>query len=205
MTIFAISGKAGAGKDTLALLLKTQLVLKGYSVDRMTHINFAGKVKEAAQLIFGLDARHFVDQKLKKKLLPGFGKLTPRTILQKLGTDVARNIYKDIWVNNYDRILSKTYGIDFVFTTDLRFQNELEYLENVWKYSSEKITVIFIKISRGGGVLNKEESKHASENGITNDEIWNWDLDNNYDMYELNQAAAIIIQNVITFRMKKNE
>ena len=195
MTIFAISGKVGSGKDTLGLLLKAQLVLKGYPVDKMMDLGFADKLKEAGQLIFGLSAMHFNDHEWKNQELNYYNGLTPRTIAQKLGTEVARSIYKDIWVSNYNRTW-REFQNDFIFTTDLRFQNELEYLEDLNK-DEQSHTVIFIKIERKNKSLNKEQSKHASENGITDNDIWDYEINNNDTLDELNQIAEVLINDEI--------
>ncbi len=196
MTIFGISGKAGSGKDTLALLLKAQLVLKGHSIDKMTDLGFATKLKEAAKVIFGLDKKYFNDQHYKKRSLPEFDGLTPRDILQKLGTEVGRNIFQNIWTHNYIEKINKLRGnYEFIFTTDVRFANELSCLDDV----QPGIKVVFIKINRENKLLDNAQSQHASENEILDDETWDCVINNNESLSTLNDSAKLIIQEHCTW------
>ena len=103
MKIIAICGFQGSGKDTLANILT-----KNYGYKKLS---FGGTVKDVASIIFNWDRkmlegdtkesrewREKVDVWWSNKL--GINNLTPRYILQYVGTDLFRNhFHKDIWIN----------------------------------------------------------------------------------------------------------
>ena len=93
-TIISVSGFIGSGKDTIADYLVTEFGFK--------RLSFAGTLKDAVAAIFGWDRdlidgttkesriwRDQVDQWWSDRL--GIPNLTPRYILQHIGTDVFRN------------------------------------------------------------------------------------------------------------------
>ena len=94
MTIIAICGFQGAGKDTLANIL-----IEKYG---FVKLSFAGSVKDVASCIFGWDRemlegttqesrkqREVIDEWWAKRL--NIPHLTPRWVLQNFGTDLFRN------------------------------------------------------------------------------------------------------------------
>lgn len=55
-----------------------------------------------------------------------------RTLLQREGTELGRNVYgKDIWIKYFDNWISlyKFRGIENFICTDVRFSNEFEYIK----------------------------------------------------------------------------
>ena len=139
MKIIAICGFQGSGKDTLANIL-----IKKYGYKKLS---FGSTVKEVASIIFNWDRkmlegdtkesrewREKVDVWWSNKL--GINNLTPRYILQQVGTDLFRNhFHKDIWVNCLEK---KLLDYDKVVITDCRFPNELKTLN---KYNATIIQI----------------------------------------------------------------
>jgi hypothetical protein len=91
-------GKMGAGKSSAAKILADR---RGY-----VPLSFATGVREAAVVMWGEEARN------------------DRTILQKLGTDVARSIDPDVWANMLFRKLDANKTGVTVVNDDCRFPNE---------------------------------------------------------------------------------
>lgn len=116
--IIGLMGKAGAGKTV------TALALQGIDIRKISILNFAGPLKEAAQGLFLLNDAQLYG-KLKDEIDSRWG-MTPRRMLQKLGTDCIREIIDPhFWlkrmVMSIDSSPAKVIVID-----DVRFQNEAE-------------------------------------------------------------------------------
>lgn len=92
--IIGITGKAGSGKDTVALMINKLLGNK-YHVRR-----YSGKLKEVASILLGVPVEKFEDQEYKKSTLGGeWNNITVREFLQTLGTDCVRyGLHDDAWV-----------------------------------------------------------------------------------------------------------
>lgn len=120
-TIIALHGLPQAGKTTIAEHL---MATHGFN-----RIGFGDHLKFCASCMFDLKhAQIFGD--LKDTVDERWGQ-TPRRILQKLGTEVAREIHSEVWVRPLiDQIManhpSKKWVVD-----DLRFPNERKALEEM--------------------------------------------------------------------------
>jgi len=131
MSLIAICGFQGSGKDTLANIL----IEKGY-----TKVSFAGLLKDVVATIFTWNRdllegtteksrqwRETVDDWWSTRL--NIPNLTPRYVLQQIGTDVFRNhFHPDIWVAAIERKISNMSG---VVITDCRFPNEIEMIKKL--------------------------------------------------------------------------
>jgi len=130
--ILGVTGLIGSGKDTVADYLCT---FHGFK-----RVSFAASLKDAVASVFGWD----------RELLEGSTKtsrewreqkdvwwsdrlgmdITPRWVLQYMGTDVLRNhFHKDIWVASVENKLRQSK--DNIVITDCRFSNEVIALKNV--------------------------------------------------------------------------
>lgn len=131
--IIAISGLIGSGKDTVADYL--------VNLHEFRRESFAGNLKNAMCEIFGWDRemlegrskssrewREQVDEWWAKRL--NIPHLTPRWILQHVGTDVIRGqFHDDMWLASLENKLRKTD--DDIVISDVRFKNEVKMLKSL--------------------------------------------------------------------------
>ena len=114
--LIALTGPKGVGKTTLA----EQLIDHGDFLIR----SLAKPVKEAAKYLYNLqDFDFFV---LNKEVEDERYGLTPRQILQALGTEVCRAIHPATWLIKMRAELDKIGPEFMVVIDDLRFENEAE-------------------------------------------------------------------------------
>lgn len=130
--IIGICGFQGSGKDTIADYLQN---IYGFKRD-----SFAATLKDAVAAVFGWDRellegrtkesrawREQVDPWWAKRL--GMPDLTPRLVLQKWGTEVARKSWHDdTWIASLENKLSRTQ--DDIVITDVRFPNEIRAVKD---------------------------------------------------------------------------
>ena len=125
--IIGIAGFQGSGKDTIADYLCN---IYGFKRD-----SFAATLKDAVAAVFGWDRellegrtresrawRETVDPWWANRLdMPN---LTPRLVLQRWGTEVARKSWHDdTWIASLENKLNRAHN-DIVIT-DVRFPNEI--------------------------------------------------------------------------------
>lgn len=143
--IFAISGKAQHGKDTLANILYEELTNKGYRV-LLTH--YADLVKYIAKTFFNWDGEK--DEK-------------GRTLLQYIGTDVVRKQKPNYWVEFVLDIIN-LFGDnwDCVIIPDTRFPNEVDMLKEHY----QKVEHIRVVRPDFETPLTEEQRNHISETAL---------------------------------------
>jgi hypothetical protein len=223
--VVGLSGLAGAGKDTVADLLVNDF---GF-----VKVAFADPIKRAAmdwwdfsedQLWGASEMRNKPDLRyptgLKEDLRPSFVPhynttphtsmtyLTPRYVLQKIGTDIARSLDKDVWLRygmkvarqllqhpdklNYKQTVGvveekRSAPIAGVVISDGRFTNELVHIgENGGK---------LIRIKRPGAGLSGEAAKHASETEHQEwpDDCFDYVLNNDGTMSDLHDRVGEMV------------
>lgn len=119
--IISISGRRGAGKNTLADLIEKLQPEKNWRVNA-----FADPLKKIAAYMTGLQLRELYTQEGKTKYLPEWG-MTVGEILQKLGTNAVRdNLHQDAWVLT---ALSGIKDYENIIFCDMRFPNEAEAIK----------------------------------------------------------------------------
>ena len=130
--IIGIAGFQGSGKDTIADYLQN---IYGFKRD-----SFAATLKDAVSAVFGWDRellegrttesrawREQVDSWWANRL--NMPNLTPRLVLQRWGTEVARRSWHDdTWIASLENKLNKAHN-DIVIT-DVRFPNEIQAVRN---------------------------------------------------------------------------
>lgn len=153
--IIGVNGIAGAGKDTISnmvlLSLQQDHKLKGAC------FAFADNLKKAASIIFNVPLVDFYDRDKKEVKVPHWD-MSPREMAQQLGTEACRRgIRDDIWIKSLQSTIA-TAEVDVAFVTDVRFDNEAQFVKDM-----DGVTV---NINR-----DKQEkiatSGHASEAGIS--------------------------------------
>ena len=147
MKIYAVSGHAQHGKDTVASMMQKKLSNDGH---RVLVAHYADLLKYICMTFFGWDGNK--DEK-------------GRHILQYVGTDVVRKENPDFWVDFIISILN-LFGDawDYVIIPDTRFPNEIEKLRR------EGFDVKHIQVVRPGfvGTLTDAQKAHPSETALDN-------------------------------------
>lgn len=169
--IFGLCGNAGTGKDSATQYLRYCPYLNG----GVRSIAFADPIRDIGK-IFGFTKNQMSDRKLKESVDDFWG-FSPRTFMQKVGTEMFRNcLREDIWIKLLEKRINKIRdGVDYdeddcqhgkhprtvvpdmIFVTDVRFPNEAEAIKNMGGY--------IIKIRREG-FSKSGENLHPSEKFI---------------------------------------
>lgn len=143
--VIAISGKAGSGKDTSAVIMADILQKKGQRV-LITH--YADLLKYICRQFFGWDG---------KKDEEG------RRLLQYVGTDVIRRQDPDFWVDFLrDVLLFFEDRWDWVLIPDLRFPNELTRIKN----AGFDVTHVRVLRDDAQNGMPDEQKNHPSETAM---------------------------------------
>lgn len=174
MQIILIGGKARSGKDTTADIFIKELEQKGKKVCR---VQVGQYIKYYATKYFGWDGQE---------------ETKPRDLLNKLGTDIIREkIDPDFHV---DRLIQDikvlSYFYDTFIVSDIRFPVEIEKTKSVFD------NVISIKVQRQSDELNDAQKKHISENMLDNYDGFDYIIDNNGSLEELEIKAKNILTEI---------
>lgn len=124
MTIIGLTGRIGSGKTTTAKLLTRKL---GF-----IWLSFADPIKNALEAMIGYTF-HGLTEDQKNELIPHIG-VTPRRMMQTLGTEWGRNlICQDLWlILMRERIEQyiELYKNCNIIIDDVRFLNEAKLLRD---------------------------------------------------------------------------
>ena len=133
--IIGLTGRAGAGKDTVADLL---VAARGGR-----KIAYAGPLKEACAALFCLTPHQLHDPTGKETMDPRWGR-TPRQIMQYVGTDLLRTQFDVEIFRKTARFrieAAVAAGEPLVVVTDCRFENEADLVREhggvVWHVQRE--------------------------------------------------------------------
>ena len=131
--IIGVCGLKGAGKDTIG-----DIICK--NDDSFIKMSFADTLKDITAILMGWDRELLQGSTIESRewrekaddyWSDKFGKMiTPRIILQELGTNVLRNQFlQSIWV---DSLQKKLMELDKnVVITDVRFPNEIDMIKEL--------------------------------------------------------------------------
>jgi len=190
--VVLISGKKQHGKNAVASFLKNYLTSKGFNVIEMA---FADPLKEMAKSVFRLTPRQIWNGQEKETLDKRWG-MTPREIMQKLGTEVGRSIHPDVWVLNLCyRIKEAEFEKNcpnptVVLVTDTRFPNEVEIPK---KILSEIAT---IRVNRPGMPATPFDS-HPSETSLDSYNDWDYLINNFGTVEDLRKQCLSIVEEIV--------
>ena len=146
MKIICISGKALAGKDTSAGIIKKIIEEKEKSV---LIIHNADLLKYICKSIFEWDGNK--DEH-------------GRTLLQHIGTDIIRKQRPDFWVKFVTDIVNIFHdNWDYVLIPDCRFPNEIDYLRSNTNHRVYHFRVERPNFDNG---LSEEQKNHPSETSL---------------------------------------
>lgn len=179
--IIALSGKLQSGKDTLARYLLE--LLPGYEPKQ-----FAEKLKLIVSIMTGAPLRDMATAEGKQRYLPAW-KMTVGEMLQRVGTDAVRNhVHVDGWV--LATFAYYTPQSNWIIT-DCRFPNEAEAVKSRGG--------ILIRVNRARRDTAGRDTNHPSETALDNYAGWDFTVDNNGTLEDL-QTIAQGIANVVTQR-----
>jgi GTPase SAR1 family protein len=167
--IIGLCGLAGSGKTTIAKYL-----VEKYG---FIELSFATCLKDVVAHIFDWDReliegntpesrqwRETIDNWWSIRL--GIPNLTPRFILQYIGTDIMRNYFHpDIWISHLERKIQP--NINYVIT-DCRFYNEISML---YRYNAYIIKVLKNNIKYD--IHSSENLAHMTDDTTFNNYIKN--------------------------------
>lgn len=152
--LIALTGPAGAGKDTAAWRLVTHWGFARFA--------FADPVREAALTVMraaDVDHAYLTERHLKEQPMPHLG-FSARRLLQVLGTECGRSLDHDIWV----RIMRLRLGLhtahpvhDRIVITDVRYPNEARAVREWGAH------LVGVSRSTTGGVAPHSSETHYAD------------------------------------------
>jgi len=168
--VIGITGRAGAGKNTVADLIPGAVV-----------IQLADPLYAALAAMLGVPEAQLRDRRLKERAIPAIGK-SPRQMLQTLGTEWGRDLVdRHLWLKIAHERIQKLAraGAEVVVVADVRFANEAEWIRErlggeVWEVRRPGLPVA---------------AGHSSEAGLP-DELVDRRIDNDGSIDELRVAMA---------------
>lgn len=176
--IIGLTGKAGAGKDTIA----DRLVLN----HGFCKVALAAPMKEALNRLFGFDPSDWYDREWKEQPIASIGK-SPRQLAQTMGTEWGRNaINENLWILLATRKMAEvesfhkdTFGqnIPGFVVPDVRFENEARWIRSR--------SGIIWHVRRGAAL---PVAAHLSESGIS-EAIGDVVIHNNHTIAELTSGV----------------
>ena len=167
MKILLIGGKAGAGKNTVADIIKKNF-------DNVNLLAFATRVKDTAYFM-GWDGQK--DERGRK-------------LLQHIGA-VGREYYKDTWANDVAWLIkskSLSKGDSLFVVTDFRFPNEYQVLNKAFPHS-----VYTMYVTGRQANLGEENSKDVSENSL-DDFVFDFVIDNSGSKEALEDEVISVLR-----------
>lgn len=182
MHIFLISGKARAGKDTLANIMAEKL--EGKSIN----IAMADYLKHIAKLYYGWNGEK---NEQGRHILQTLG--TER-IREELGWDTfhVERVCQDI------KIIGDRF--DYVFIPDARFKNEIYYTQAKFPYNTTTIHIERLDLK---SPLTEEQQRHRSENDL-NDFIYDYNIKSESGIDNVEEQVDAVLGDLIKdFNMRK--
>lgn len=162
--IIGLGYRKGSGKDTVADFLVEDF---GF-----VKIHFADALKRGVKEIFGFDNQQLYGSQEEKEAVDTFWGMSPRFVLQHVGTELFRDWIPDIWIKRAFQGMDE--HSDYVIA-DCRFFNEVQAVKNaggdVWRIDRASL----------GPVVDE----HASEVSLVDYDEWDCILDNDSTLDEL--------------------
>jgi hypothetical protein len=195
--VIGITGRKYNGKDTTA-----NYICEKYGYKQLA---FAGPLKDICGKLFGFNDEQ-LHGSLKETPDDSWFDLTPRQVLQFVGTDLFRNhmselnerFGQDFWLlcakNYMDRELLKNPDTVFVIS-DVRFPNEVDFVR--------KLNGIVFRVKRKS-VNKKKKDTHQSELLIDELEV-DYDLKNDSTKEDLYKVINDIFEQNEDFRKRFNK
>lgn len=176
--VIGLTGLAGSGKSTASHLLMSK-------VPGSVRIPVASCLKDMAMCLGLTEDMVYGDKKMMP--IPGLGDVTPRYILQTLGTDWGRNmIHPNIWVLSWRAKVRKAFsdGASLVVVDDVRFPNEASTIREM---GGKLIRISSTRVIQ----MTHESERHIS--GLSVDR----DVTNNGSMDELGKTIVSVAKELL--------
>lgn len=173
MKIFIISGKAGTGKNKVATLLKNIYKEKNKNT---INLAYASYLKEYAKNILNWDGRE---------------ETKPRAFLQHIGIDIVKRIDNQMLIRRIvEDIQVYSNFFDVITISDARFPEEIETIKN--KFQDVKVIHILGRENN----LTEDEKKHITETALDDYEHYDYRIQNNGTVEELEKKLISIVNEV---------
>lgn len=153
--LIGLSGAAGAGKDTAA----------DHLADRhgFVKMSLAAPLYQMLEAMTGIPAARLSDRSVKERPVDWLG-VSPRRLLQTLGTEWARNtVGDDVWIKHLFRRIDEAGNAPGFVITDVRFENEAQAVKD---RGGHIIEVVRPQPLDG---VSEAARRHSSEAGIPDD------------------------------------
>jgi adenylate kinase family enzyme len=183
----AFMGPPGSGKDTAARLIKHELATNS------VRLAFADPLKKMAAA--GLNETVAWVDANKDYFIPSV-ELTVRELLQQLGTEACRNINPNFWINLMRHKIYQLQGIldktNFVLFTDVRFENEYNFVVN-----DLKGTVVYIDRPDNPTETNLEHASESFATTVKNCGIYDYIITNKeHNLRELSYSLRELLKDI---------
>ena len=183
--IIGLVGFIGAGKGTVRDILVREYGYHGFA--------FADALKDAVATIFTwprglLEGDSNASRAFRERVDPWWShklgyEVTPRLILQKMGTEACRHgIADNIWIAALEK---RIHGYDDVVISDCRFPNEIDFVRSAGG--------VIVRVKRGEEPSLEEQMKmHISETAW-NSVVPNYVIDNDGSLQELKDKIKLVL------------
>lgn len=171
--IFIISGKAQAGKDTVA-----QYIKKIYGDNsKVLNLQYSSYIKEYAKKISDWD---------------GSEQTKPRELLQQLGTDIIRKQLGDYFFVNklIEDLKVYSFFFDVLTVSDARFKIEVD----TPKTKLENVYAIRVERPNFDNGLSEEQKKHPSEIDLDDYDKFDYKIINDGTLEDLYDKVSNMIE-----------
>lgn len=134
-TVIGLNGSIGCGKDTLADHLVEN--------HQFSKLSFSDPLRASASILFQVPMHNFIDRNLKEQPSPLLQGLSPRGLLQIMGTEICRAIRPDIWTQRLAISVAHrnhAHQRPKIVIADVRFPNEAAMVRPLQQGFVAKIT-----------------------------------------------------------------
>jgi hypothetical protein len=182
MILIGLVGKANSGKDTLANFLVSKFNFK--------KLSFASSLKDAISVIFNWDRTLLEGDSLEsrewRETIDTYWNLTPRQVLQKVGTNLFRNHFdKDIWIKSLINKIKSFPSDSKLIITDCRFINEIQSVKDLGGF--------ILRVNRENNSLTLH---HESENDIE-DIFIDFEIENDGEISDLYDKVDLTLKTLL--------
>jgi hypothetical protein len=170
--ILGLVGQKGAGKDTVADYLVRE---HGF-----TKLAFADPVKKVCEAMFALESNYFHCPLLKEQVISAWG-MSPREMMQKVGTDIVRVQMGDrFWIKHMQYRLDSLQQGTNVVISDVRFVNEAEFIQSLPDSHLVRVQLQATARSSVDNHISETDQNNIMTNHIINNDMSEGGLNNLY-------------------------